>query len=282
MAWYKKYLKIYERAGGYDQQVAQRVSNFIHNQKGVEPLISAVMIAYNEREHILASLWSLIENRPHFPFEIVVVDNNSTDGTGELLERAAIPFVKEEKRGPGHARNRGLAEARGEFIVTIDSDTLYPPRYLEKIYRGLQREGVVAISSLWSFIPSKRYPRWKMVPYEFLRDIHLLLLSIKSPERAIRGMVFAHRADLAREVGGYKTNIKRGEDGSMAYRLKDYGKIKFIISHHARPFTSTGTLELDGPLRVLFWRRVKFAVKGIKKFFIATKGEIEDQESNLL
>lgn len=282
MSWYKKYLSIYERSEGFDPKVAESVKSFFDNQKRITPTISAVMIAHNEKEHILASLWSLIENHSQLPFEIVVVDNGSTDGTKELLEQIGITFFSEEKKGPGHARNRGLKEARGEYIVTIDSDTLYPKRYLYRMCSELLKEGVVAVFSLWSFIPSKRYPRWRLLPFEFIRDLHLILLSRKSPERCVRGMVFAHRADIAKELGGYKTTIKRGEDGYLAYQLKAYGKIKFLISRHTRPFTSTGTLELDENLSKAFWRRVKYALKGYRKFFVATTGEIEDQDSNLL
>ena len=282
MRWYKQYLELYGKGiDEYPQDLIEHIKESYKLAQSPVPVVSVVMIAYNEEKRILASLWSLANNRSIYPFEIIVVDNNSTDSTADVLKMAGIPFYSQPLKGPGHARNKGLEHAKGKYIVCIDSDTLYPPGYIETMVKALDKRGVSGVYGLWSYIPDKHFPRHKMFFYELLRDIHLVLLSFKSPERCVRGMVFAHRADHAREIG-YKTNIKRGEDGYLAYRLKDYGKLRMILSLKARPYTSTATIASDGSFVKALVNRIQIAIKGGSKYFFKTKGEIKDQESNLL
>ncbi|MDD4584092.1 MAG: glycosyltransferase family A protein [Eubacteriales bacterium] len=282
MGWYNKYLELYDKEVDVSQYgLLDNIKSLFDNVQSQSPVVSVVMIAYNEEKHILASLWSLVSNISSFPYEILIVDNNSTDSTADILKRTGIPFYSQPLKGPGHARNMGLEHAKGKYIVCIDSDTLYPPKYIETMVKALDKKGVAGVYGLWSYIPDKKFPRQKMFFYEFLRDVHLILLSFKSPERCVRGMVFAHRADHAREIG-YKTNIKRGEDGYLAYRLKDYGKLRMILSLKARPYTSTATIASDGSFVKALVNRIQIAIKGGSKYFFKTKGEIKDQESNLL
>lgn len=74
---------------------------------------------------------------------------------------------------------------------------------------ALERPGIVAVSSLWSYIPDKEHSWVGLKIYEFIRDIHLWIQSIKRPELSVRGLVFAYRTDYARQVG-IRTDIRRG------------------------------------------------------------------------
>jgi len=120
-----------------------------------------------------------------------------------------------------------------------------------------------------------------MAGYEFLRNLHLSMLSVNSPERAVRGLAFAHLTEPAKQIG-YRTNIRRGEDGAMAYELKNYGKVRFVKSKRARVITSTATLKSDGSISKALFLRLIQAVRGIRKYFVKTKGKLEDQPSNLI
>ncbi|MDD3052059.1 MAG: glycosyltransferase, partial [Candidatus Cloacimonetes bacterium] len=73
-----------------------------------EPLISVIAIAHNEEKRILSCLWSLADNSCTDPIEIIVVNNNSTDRTTEVLDAVGIPWLDEKKKGPGFARQCGL------------------------------------------------------------------------------------------------------------------------------------------------------------------------------
>lgn len=282
MSWYSKYLSVFEKPfEDTSYSIIVEVFKNFENIQSHEPKASVIIIAHNEETRLLSCLWSLSDNKCKYPIEFIGVNNNSSDRTAQVYEAVGLNYFNEEKKGPGHARNRGLKEAKGEYTICIDSDTIYPPKYIETMINALEKQGVVAAFSLWSYVPNKQFPKFGMLFYELFRDMHLFVLSFKSPERCVRGMVFAHVTELAREIG-YKVNIIRGEDGSMAYKLKEFGKITFVRNRKARPVTSTTTLMADGSLIKAFGVRVISALKGFRKYVFKTKGEIKDQQSNLI
>ncbi|MEV6655879.1 glycosyltransferase family A protein [Nocardia fluminea] len=99
--------------------------------------LSVVIPAYNEEQIIGECLRRLSEQREHIT-EILVVDNNSTDGTRAIvaahaLDWPAITLIDETQQGLVHARNRGLDAAAGELIARIDADTLVAPDWAARI-----------------------------------------------------------------------------------------------------------------------------------------------------
>lgn len=97
---------------------------------------SVVVPVYNEADFLPATIESL--SRQERPFELIVVDNASTDdGIGRaraLVAEYRIPatFLAEPTAGQVHALRRGIAEVRTEFVAVCDADTLYPPHYLAR------------------------------------------------------------------------------------------------------------------------------------------------------
>lgn len=281
MKSYAKYLSIFEKPfKDIPAATIQHVKNQLEALQSNEPIASVVLIAYNEANRITSCLWSLAENQFDFPIEIFVVNNNSTDNTEEVLKTLGIPYYNEVKKGPGHARQRGLDEARGKYHLCIDADTMYPPLYIHTHVKELMKPGTSCTYGLWSFIPDENHSRFGLWFYETLRDIHLLLQSIKRPELCVRGMVFSFVTEYARQIG-FRTDIRRGEDGSMALALKPYGKLKFLTTRKARVMTGNGTLNADGSLVNSFKIRIVKAFKSITGLFSGKK-EYKDEDSNLL
>lgn len=100
------------------------------------PLVSCVVPAYNAARFVDEALESVVD-QSYRPIEIVAVDDGSTDGTGDLVRAFAegcdepVRCVRQENAGPASARNRGIAEARGEFIAFLDADDLWREDKLE-------------------------------------------------------------------------------------------------------------------------------------------------------
>lgn len=94
---------------------------------------SVVVPAYNEVTVLADCLSSL--QRQSYPgaYEIIVVDNGSTDGTAALAKRLGARVVSEPRHGVCFARQRGLSEAGGEIVVSTDADTVVSPGWLQRI-----------------------------------------------------------------------------------------------------------------------------------------------------
>lgn len=279
--WYSKYLQVFEKPVN---EISKETLNVVRQQlkkcQSDAPLVSVVLIAHNEERHLISCLWSLSENRCQFPIEILVTNNNSTDQTEEVLKSLGVSYYNETKKGPGYARQCGLDHARGKFHICIDADTLYPPLYIETHVKQLMKPNVAGTFSLWSFMADEKHSRLGLWCYESLRDLHLRLQSIKRPELCVRGMAFGFNTELGQRFG-FRTDIIRGEDGSLALAMKPYGKLVFITSRKARVLTSNGTLNAKGSLLNNIWIRMIKAMKGITELF-TKKTEYKDEDSNLI
>ena len=282
MSWHTKYLEYFEKPySSVPQKIVEEVrNNLTRFQTNDSPMATIAVIARNEETRLFSCLWALSESCCDYPIEIIGVDNVSTDRTAEIFDDAGIRWYTEEQKSCGYARRCGLQHARGKYYFCIDSDTLYPPRYIQTYITALEKPGIAGVSSLWSFIPDEKHSKRGLKTFEFFRDIHVWLLSFKRPELAVRGLTFAYRTEYGRKVG-YRVEIIRGEDGSMALGLLKYGRLKLILSRKVRCFTATNTLGADGSLFKSFTTRVKNALKGFGSYF-TKQSHYADQESNLI
>lgn len=279
--WYSKYLQVYEKPfSDAPSSIVEEVRQNIAGLQSEHPVVTVSLIGYNEEKHLLACLWSLSEMKCKYPIEIIGVDNESKDRTAEIFQACGVPYYTETRHSCGFARLCGLNHARGKYHINIDSDTMYPPKYVETMVNALERPGVVGVSSLWSYIPDKDHSRFGLMFYEATRDIYLWMQSFKRPELSVRGLVFAYRTEYAKKTG-IRTDIIRGEDGYLALQLKQFGKIAFVRSRKARAVTGYGTVGADGSLFDSFKVRVMKGLKSIGRIF-TKKEEYIDEESNLI
>lgn len=281
MKWYKKYLPVYETPfNRVHEEVTEKIKNKLSKIQHPHPEVSVIAIAHNEESHLLGCLWSLCDNVTDFPIEILVVNNHSTDATAEILKNTGATWFDETQKGPGFARQCGLNHAKGKYHICIDADTLYPPFYIQTMVQELKKKDTVAVYGLWSFIPDEKHPRSGLFFYELLRDIHLKIQNIKRPELCVRGMVFAFHTESAKKYG-FRTDILRGEDGSLALELKKEGKIKFLTTNKVRVYTGNGTLNAEGSLLNNLKNRIIKAFK-IANFLFTKQQTYKDDESNLI
>lgn len=280
MAWYNKYLSIYgKKIDEVPQNVLDEIKRKLSLKQTEQPLVSVVVIAYNEEKRLPACLWSLSEIQTKYPIEILGVNNNSKDRTEEVYQQLGLPYYNETKQSPGFARQCGLDHAKGKYHFCIDADTFYPPRYVDLMMTKLLKPDVSCVSSFWSFYPDEKHSAFGLSCFELVRDTFLFIQHFKRPELCVRGMVFAFNSDYARQVK-IRTDIRRGEDGSLALSLKKFGKIAFLYNRNARPVTGYGTLNEES-LWQSFLNRVKVQMKGIGRIFFK-KEHYEDSEENLV
>ena len=278
--WYDKYLTIYGKSlDEIPDKILDEIKCKLAEKQSKEPVASIVVIAYNEERRLAACLWSLSELQTKYPIEILGVNNNSKDRTEEVYQRLDVPYFNEQKQSPGFARQCGLEHAIGKYHFCIDADTFYPHRYVDLMMSKLTKPNVSCVSSFWSFFPDANHSRMGLFLFELARDMFLFVQHFKRPELCVRGMVFAFNADYARQVK-IRTDIRRGEDGSLALSLKSYGKIVFLYHRKARPVTGYGTIGSQS-IWQSFIQHVKVQGKGITRIFFK-KDHYEDSEDNLV
>lgn len=109
---------------------------------------SVIIPARNEEGYVAAGVRALQHQTvPRESYEVIVVDNNSTDRTTVVAGGAGADKVVFEKiLGTNIARQRGVSESTGEILAFLDADSVPPPDWLENIERGLSEPDVVAIS----------------------------------------------------------------------------------------------------------------------------------------
>ena len=278
--WYDKYMTIYGKPfSEVPQTVIDETRERLARLQSPEPLASIVIIAYNEETHLQACLWAISEIQCKYPVEIIGVDNDSKDRTAEIYEKSGIPYYTEYQHSCGYARRCGLQHAKGRFYFDVDSDTLYPPQYYERLLDVLLKPGVSCVSATYGFFPDENHSRLSLRLFEMSRDLFLWIQHFKRPELSVRGLVFAYNADYGRKEP-YRVDIIRGEDGSMALALKKYGKIKFVRNRHCKAMTGYGTIGKQFMWKS-FWNHVKVQMKGIGRIFHKTD-HYEDSDDNLV
>ena len=107
-----------------------------------EPTISVIMPCYNESTRIAESVRSVF-NQTFSSLELIVVDDGSKDDSLEVLEGLSreyenLLYISQPNKGAGPARNRGLKEARGQYIAFLDADDSWHPECLDKLHANLE------------------------------------------------------------------------------------------------------------------------------------------------
>ncbi|MGI8768722.1 MAG: glycosyltransferase [Propionibacteriaceae bacterium] len=185
------------------------------------PRFSVVVPAYNEAAYIGYALQALQRQDYVGDYEIVVVDNNSTDGTGEIAASYGVTVVAEKTPGVCAARQRGTAEARGEIVVSTDADTVQPANWLTRINASFTAgDDVVGVAGPCRYgQPSWWADRYPKILFGAVARIFALtgrVLYISATNTAFRRSAFS----------GYDTTMTQGGDElDLLRRLRHHGRV---------------------------------------------------------
>jgi glycosyltransferase involved in cell wall biosynthesis len=186
--------------------------------------ISIIIPALNEEKNITKCLLSLKAQDYKGEKEIIVVDNNSKDRTGELARAEGVTVLFEGTRGVIPAREKGTQAATGDIIIQTDADTTFPANWLSNIMKGFEsKEGVVAVIGSFKFDGGP----WWGTPFT------KLLFGITNVVNKITGrLVYMPGSNTAfkKEIWhGYNSKFDQGGDEiALLKELRKEGEIVFL------------------------------------------------------
>jgi glycosyltransferase involved in cell wall biosynthesis len=160
------------------------------------------------------------------PYEIIVVDDHSTDGTLGFLKKdfsSHVIAIESKGKGPGAARNHGLEIATGKYVRFFDSDDLMSPNSLEVQQRALQNSSAGFLYSPYLYARQEGAGRWvatdpvllNYYPFSHRQPIHYWM--VRGLFLAIPGMLF--RRELLEKAGPWPESLLAYEDWEFLWRV---------------------------------------------------------------
>jgi glycosyltransferase involved in cell wall biosynthesis len=200
------------------------------------PRVSVVVCSHNGSRTIRECLERLQE-LDYPDFEVIVVDDGSTDGTGAIVREYGVRVIATDNQGLSNARNMGLSAATGEFIAYIDDDA-YPDRHwLSYLAEAFRRSAHAAIGGP-NYPPPGDGPVAECVAHAPGGPVHVLF-SDREAEH-IPGCNMAFRTSVLRGVGGFDSQFRvAGDDVDVCWRLHEKGLTigycaAAVVWHHRR------------------------------------------------
>jgi glycosyltransferase involved in cell wall biosynthesis len=193
--------------------------------------VSFIIPAYNEEKMIGQCIWSIIRCCDYFKqfymkdfkYEIIMVDNNSTDRTIEIAQALGASVIRCHEKGVTRARQAGYREAKYNFQAYIDADNELPILWLPNIVRFVDTE-IVCLSG-----PVKYYKTGHVFENLFSDVFYKINQMFHSIFPSIQGGNFIVRKEALDKIGGHSVDILfYGEDTDLAKRLSKVGKIKLL------------------------------------------------------
>lgn len=210
-----------------------------------KPLVSVVIPVFNGERFLGQAIQSVLD-QTYRPFEVIVVDDGSTDGSAALARSfPGVRVVEQENAGPAAARNRGAAVAGGEFLAFHDADDLLPPAKLDLQVGYLQEHpelGCVLGRQELILEAGIELPEWARLSAELarLRPDVLELGAIP-----LISMVLS--ASLFRGLGGFDPTYVHGEDADFLLRVRQRAPVETLDSVVLLRRIHDGNLSHDVP-----------------------------------
>lgn len=188
-----------------------------------EALVSVVMPTFN-RSYVLAAAIDSVIAQTHRNWELIVVDDGSTDDTSDVVEAYTkderIQYVRMPNRGVSAARNRGLQEATGDIVAYLDSDNTWDPEYLLLMTTAMLSGGQDCAYAALEVVDDQgnvRFFRGDDFDWHECRKGNYIDLN-----------VFCHRRSLLEKVDGFDEKLRRMVDWDFILRATKGSNVAYI------------------------------------------------------
>jgi glycosyltransferase involved in cell wall biosynthesis len=207
----------------------------------MNPKISVVIPTYNRADKVQNGIESVL-TQTYSDLEVIVVDDGSADDTGKVLANTfgdRIRYYYQANQGASAARNKGITEARGEWIAFLDSDDEWECDKLEWQLRALERfatqcDGCYTDVRLMNYPETRTFFHLAEESYRHQgemgvsKDVLKLLVRPGGAGMVICLSSFMGRADLIRKTGGFDLKLPYSQDSEFLFRLAMQTKFCFV------------------------------------------------------
>ena len=200
-------------------------------QPTVYPFVSIIIPAYNEEDTVQSTIASVLNlDYPKNCYEIIVIDDGSTDSTSEKIDasiknNSSVPviFKKQKNQGKAAALNWGLSKSKGDFFACLDADSVVESDILKKMLLFYQEheKNIVIVTPLMKIVkPKNLLQKFQRVEYILAAFIQRLMGDIDCIYIA-PGPFSLYRTKIIQDLGGFdEKNIT--EDQEIAYRVQSH------------------------------------------------------------
>jgi cellulose synthase/poly-beta-1,6-N-acetylglucosamine synthase-like glycosyltransferase len=161
--------------------------------------------------------------------EVLVVDNGSSDGTATLIQSRPVRYLREQKRGVSNARNRGIAESRGEILAFVDADCLVEPQWLTELVRPFADQEVGSVAGDLQHAPpttaaerqaARMLGNWQQFAFN------------SNPAYPITANA-AYRRDVLDRIGPFDPHMTRAQDVELGLRFQERSGLRLAYAERA-------------------------------------------------
>lgn len=253
------FVKNEQHDAGWFLENAELIHSNMKKIQSDSPDITVIIPAYNEEDTILRTLSSLSKSRTTQKVEILVVDNNSTDRTADLIKMSGARYLFEAEQGVKHARTAGLMAARGKFILNADADSIYSPYWIDLMTLPLRNDKVACTYGRFAFFPENDTSRSYYFFYESFGDLYKRTIQkLKDEAMYVYGCSSGYRKAQGVLVDAYEHPPGSNEDGYLGLKLREkFGRLKRITDNRALVWTSDRRLNEEGGVSSAFANRIK-------------------------
>lgn len=185
------------------------------------PRVSVIMPTYN-RGHILKQAVMSVKNQSYSDFELIIIDDGSTDNTEEIIGEISdgdIVYLKSAyNRGANYARNIGLKKARGTYITFLDTDNVWNENFLYNRVKAIEDAGVDFVFGRVKVCDKENYRIEPREPVDSLQEQEVLLKTMAFWNVIDTNTICMNR-NCYKDLGGFDENLKRCQDWEYFYRI---------------------------------------------------------------
>ena len=227
----------------------------------MSPVVSVVIVTYNKAETLGPAIESVLR-QTYTHFEILVVDDGSTDSTADRVKAFGnrVRYLWKENGGTGSARNLGIAQAQGQYVAFLDGDDLWLERKLELQLAAFEREPGIVGTQASAFCVNEKLEVTEVRTCTPAQDTLLDFLLFHNLPAFSSTLVV--RKECIRALGGFGTDLVILSDWDLACRLARAGTLRSVPEHLVLYRHYPGNQSRDVGIHI------EPGVRSLKRFFL--------------